>query len=71
MTDSARPNLLRLGRDANERVNFALFEQGDCLGRGPSYEFDIARRSEANLPEKDSYRRVCPTNNVAPCSLTK
>jgi hypothetical protein len=54
MTHSARPDLLRLGRDANERVNFALFEQGDCLGRGPSYEFDIARRCEADLTEEHS-----------------
>src|SRR5262245_33446389 len=67
MTDSARPNFLRLGRNPNERVNFALFEQGDCLGRRPNYELDIARGGEANLPEKDSDQlRKAATDK--PCS---
>jgi hypothetical protein len=52
MTDSARPNFLRLGWDADECFNFALFEERDRLGRGSSQEFDITRKSD--LPEKDS-----------------
>jgi hypothetical protein len=54
MTDSACPDLLRLGRNANESINLALFEQGDCLRRGPGDEFHIARRSESDLSEKDA-----------------